>query len=205
VNIVIDEFYVARLVGHQRKSLEMLELERGCRPLGHLPRDRDGGEAMNLVNETGNRYGRLVVNGEPRRGSDGYLRWPCICDCGEAAVVTGASLRSGRTQSCGYLRRERVGEAHRTHGLRAAPDYMIWSGIIQRCRNPSAPDYHHYGDRGITVCERGYKFENFHADMGPRPSKHHSIDRIDVNGNYEPGNCRWVTTNNKAASAKSAQ
>lgn len=142
-----------------------------------------------LVDETGKRYGRLLVlrRGGSDRGRNAM--WLCRCDCGAEARVLGGSLRSGDTRSCGCLRRERV----TTHGKADLPEHSVWEGMLQRCENPNDPDFRHYGGRSIKVCKSWHDFTNFYADMGPRPGVGYSIDRINNAGNYEPGNCRWAS------------
>lgn len=112
------------------------------------------------------------------------------CDCGAVKVVNLASVRAGQSRSCGQCRRSMNS---RKHGMWKAPEYSIWAGMKQRCYNPKGTAYHDYGARGIRVCERWQEFQNFFADMGPRPSPRHSVERRDVNGDYEPDNCFWAT------------
>jgi len=86
-----------------------------------------------------------------------------------------------------------------THGMSRTPEYKIWSVMLQRCHNPNAQGYPYYGARGISVCERWREsFAEFIADVGRRPSAEHSLDRIENDGNYEPGNCRWATPKEQA-------
>jgi hypothetical protein len=151
--------------------------------------------------EVGRRFGRLVVVAES--GRDGYgPRWLCRCDCGTEKTIAKYSLTAGRSVSCGCynrdLNRERMREEKTVHGHacngRMTAEYRTWGGIIKRCTNPKTKAFKYYGARGIRVCDRWREsFEAFLADVGPRPSPRHSIDRIDNDGNYEPGNVRWAT------------
>ena len=146
------------------------------------------------IDLTGRRFGRLTVTGIDHRDDRGRLFWAAVCDCGKTTVCNGELFRNGKTRSCGCLRSETCATLSRTHGQSATPEYGIWTRMVQRCHNPAAHQYHDYGGRGITVCVQWREsFETFIAEVGPRPTPKHTIDRIDNDRGYEPGNVQWST------------
>lgn len=149
-------------------------------------------------NLAGKRYEMLQVLCYAGCNKRKKTRWLCKCDCGNLAIISNSDLKGGKTSSCGCLKEHVLLYAKVTHGLTYSPTYKSWSSMIQRATNKNLPCAGNYSLRGITVCDEWRKFENFYADMGERPSLSYSIDRINVDGNYEPGNCRWATTTEQA-------
>jgi hypothetical protein len=146
----------------------------------------------------GKRFGRLAAL-HPIDHKSGKLRWLCECVCGNTKIARATDLNCGRVRSCGCLQRDRVTERNTKHGCYGTPTYVSWRRMIDRCTNLKDRRYKDYGGRGIKVCDRWLQsFYAFLEDMGERPPRK-TIDRIDVDGDYEPSNCRWasVTTQNR--------
>jgi len=152
--------------------------------------------------ETGRRYGRLVVIARADRRDAGYAQWDCQCDCGATCVVRGTSLRDGTTHSCGCLQPDIARHQSTIHGESPrsgrSREHRAWKAMKERCHYPQHRGWKHYGGRGITVCERWRdSFDQFLSDVGRCPPGL-TLDRIDVNGHYEPGNVRWATWSQQA-------
>ncbi|MDE2442378.1 MAG: hypothetical protein KGP14_15280 [Betaproteobacteria bacterium] len=161
-----------------------------------------------FVDLSGTRFGRLtvVVRAENIQGNPN-ARWMCRCDCGGETVALGHNLKQGQVTSCGCVRRAvtaKIGRATKTHGHsypNESPTYISWECMLSRCTNPHDKSFKHYGARGINVCEQWRTFGNFLADMGERPPGT-TIDRINVDGDYEPANCRWATAKEQRANQR---
>lgn len=156
-----------------------------------------------MHNLVGQRFGRLIVECDSGERNTSGIKWRCICECGNRKNIGSTDLRLGKTQSCGCLHRETITKHGSSPRSGRTPTYISWNAMRARCRCKNERTRKYYGAAGITVCDRWSDFDAFMADMGPRPTLKHSIDRIDGTKGYEPGNCRWATKGQQVQNMKS--
>lgn len=158
---------------------------------------------MKFQDLTGQRFSRLTVvsfDGIKKK----HTMWNCLCVCGNQCLVDGSSLRESHTKSCGCYQQEQRHKANRIHGQCKSRAFKSWTEMLQRCDNPNNKRFSGYGGRGIAVCHRWIKFENFLNDMGDRPAGM-SLERKNNDGNYEPSNCKWGTPTEQANNKRTSR
>lgn len=198
-----------------RKTIRSSTLRNGhSLSCGCLPKEINS--KRRTIDHTGERYGRLVVLSRDENhvtaGGNKKVRWLCRCDCGNTITVSANDLTSGHTASCGCLYRDSRTECNKTDGRRSDRLYGVYSNMKSRCYNPKSTSYKYYGGRGIKIAQewlddyaafRKWAYANGYDDAAPHGEC--TIDRIDVDGNYEPSNCRWVNLSTQSKNRRNTK
>lgn len=162
-----------------------------------------------LKDITGHKFNRLTVVSRAENSKNGKAMWLCKCDCGNTLIVWGSNLRNGHTKSCGCLQKEKTTNRNLVHGKACTNIHSTWKSMTQRCCNPNATSFKYYGARGISVCEEWKRdFQAFYDYVSQLPhfgEEGYSIDRINNNGNYEPGNVKWSTRKEQSSNRRSCK
>ena len=148
---------------------------------------------MSKKDLTGQKFGKVTAINPAGTNESGNTLWLCECECGNKTIVVNSNLTRGNSKSCGCVGRDKIIKRNTIHNLCHTRIYNVWRNMKERSLNPNCKEYKYYGGRGIKICDKWFEFKNFYNDMQKTYQEHLTLDRTDVNGNYEPSNCRWVT------------